>query len=436
MRPSTERGLERDRSRRDHLVIPAKDILERTVLLARDQVPPSVPDPEIVEAFTQTRVGIRLSTAVLESTGGVTALETLRVLLAGLCLPMRLEITGRDRATRLRPPFSSGHWLEALHQYRSQASAPLETGPLGDSCLVQLSLGVEHPRSLYLAADDKDSYLGRGAIGRSWAAASPWTGARTAVLAVAESYKAVLRQLTAGSPLAEGPAAELAALAACRVPLPYGANHFEVPRVTDFVSAGAINNCALLMLMRMDVAINGRIWDAESVDASNFNRYPLLDVESLGQPKVDATAGIGSRHFSLVPWRQRFDSTAADADGAIVVGADRVDARWEAARRRPELAIIGATDHFLTMDSSHRPTSLGCPGCIHPVDDGVFGDVPTVSFVAMAAGMGVAARWCGRLEVGGYTLIPSWLRMDSKVAQIVDAVPRNPRCPISGAHEG
>src|SRR5439155_14966167 len=104
-----------DRSRE---VIRPADVLQRTTLLVRDHMQGEAVDGAVAKAFGDSTVGVIVNAGMLEHRGFVVALECLRVLLAGLCVGMRLEIRGQDRGMALQPPFSSRHWLDALAEYR------------------------------------------------------------------------------------------------------------------------------------------------------------------------------------------------------------------------------------------------------------------------------------------------------------------------------
>jgi len=118
----------------------------------------------------------------------------------------------------------------------------------------------------------------------------------------------------------------------------------------------------------------------------------------------------------------------------MVVGADAVAPRHEAARRRPQLALIGSTDHYLTLTSAHGLDDGGCPACLHQRDDGVLGAVPTASFVSFAAGMEMARAFADPLAGSRYRLQQTRLRPDLELGVRSGPIPLNPHCPVPEAH--
>ena len=123
-------------------LIGAGAVLPRTILLTRDHVPIDVADITIANAFNTTTIGLVVAAQNLAAPGFVVALETLRVLLAGMCVVTRVEVRGHEVVAGLQPPFGPGPWLDELAAYRAAASAPITVGPLDDSCRCRIGLGV------------------------------------------------------------------------------------------------------------------------------------------------------------------------------------------------------------------------------------------------------------------------------------------------------
>lgn len=408
----------------------ADAVLARTLLLARDHIPSSVSEQTIVDAFRGTTVGVVVAASNLTAPGFVVALETLRVLLAGLCVAIRIEVRGRDNAVTLQAPFGSGPWLEELVAFRAGASSPLEAGRLDDTCRCRIGLGVADGVDFELAADGDAYWLRRSGVSPRWPEASIWGGAGAAVLAAAEVYKVVI-----GDVLGDGHGlAALRQSTGWHVDPAAGPDVDPTPRV-EVISGGAIANAMIFMAIRSGRRQTMRVWDDDAVEASNFNRYPLLDVVHLGVSKVEALAGLNLGPVSIEPVQARFDAESEIGAATFVVGADQIAPRHEVARRRPDVAIVGSTHHFLTLDSYHRGRLEGCPACLHPRDDGVRAEIPTVSFVSFAAGLD-AARFLARppAATSWYSLTSSWLRLDGDMASISGAVPRIAACPVPEAH--
>jgi len=406
------------------MITPAA-ILPRTTLLVQDHLLLSPADVDIPSAFANTTVGLAVDTSQLNHPGVVVALETLRVLTAGMCVGLRVEIRGRDRPVRLGPPFAKGNWLDALAEYRSDACAPLSVGKLDSGCALRIGLGVsDGDFDFELAADRATSWLRGTGAGPAWQMATIWSGAGAAVLAAAEVYKSVLAGL--GTAVRQDsdlrPVRDFRwRLADCGLA---GGN-----RRVAVVSAGAITTSAVFLLARAGIAFQLDVWDSDTLKLPNFNRYPLFDVRDLGMLKVDALANLELPALTVKPIPRAFGPSETTDNDTFVVGADQIVPRWDVARRRPSIAIIGSTEHYLTLNSIHRGGGEGCPACLHPRDDGVNADVPTVSFVSFAAGLEVALLLAQppRGE-SWYTLTRTWLRPDVELSRRTGPVPGNPHC--------
>ena len=106
------------------MITPAA-VLDRTIALTRDHVAMDVSNAVLAASFANSTVAVRIAAAQLQHRGFVTAVETLRVLLAGMCIGIRIEVVGRPVTPTLSAPFGSGDWLEELSAYRAEACAPL-----------------------------------------------------------------------------------------------------------------------------------------------------------------------------------------------------------------------------------------------------------------------------------------------------------------------
>jgi hypothetical protein len=277
-----------------------------------------------------------------------------------------------------------------------------------------------------LAADASTSWLRQKGPPPSWKEATIWTGAGAAVLAAAEIYKRVLAKL--GAAIRHD--SELEAVMDFQLRFPV---HGLTPKYLRIgvVSAGAITNCALFLLARTGIALQFDVWDDDILRLDNFNRYPLFETPQLDMFKVEALASIGLAQLTIKPIPRPFGAEEAAEADTFIVGADRIMPRWDVARRRPATAVIGSTDHYLTLTSIHRGGNDGCPACLHPHDDGVNAEVPTVSFVSFAAGLEVALLLAQPPSGNSwYALTRSWLRPDVELCRPQGRVPRNADCPV------
>ena len=407
-------------------MITSGDVLARTTLLVHDHVPANFSDASIARAFSESTVGVAVNTAMFEHPGYVVALESLRVLLAGMCVGMRVEVRGHDRPIDLKPPFGHGHWLDALTDYRKDACAPISVGSLGTDCIARVGLGVSDARlDFELAADETSSWLTSSRRPPAWRGASIWSGAAAAVLAAADVYKRILVELRPDlrDQADFAPVRDFAMTPDKQVPE-------DLPSHLAVISAGAITNAAAFLLTRYGHQIELTVWDDDVLKVDNLNRYPLFDVQHLNLPKAEALASLELPLLLVKPRLRRFDADEPMPADTALIGADRVRPRWEVARRRLPRAIVGTTDHYLTLDSIHFWGQGGCPACLHHSDDAVEALIPTVSFVSFAAGLETAMYLVGPTAgVSRYSLTTTWLRPDAELARLVGFVPRSEACP-------
>jgi hypothetical protein len=161
--------------------------------------------------------------------------------------------------------------------------------------------------------------------------------------------------------------------------------------VIDFISAGAITNACLYVLLRVPgLAGNVRVIDADSGEVSNLNRYALLRRSLLGRAKVGVLAGYSSTTLSIKPLALRLDASTKSEVGAlapsVVCGVDDIPSRWLVQKMEPRWLCVGGTSHFTTLVSEHA-VGMPCAGCLHPEDDfEAPPELPTISFASLLAG--------------------------------------------------
>jgi len=403
------------------------DILQRTTLLVRDHLQGDWVDDAVAKAFADSTVGVIVNAAMLEHRGFVVALECLRVLLAGMCVGMRLEIRGQDRRIVLQPPFSRSHWLDALAEYRTDACAPMGIGSLDSGCIICIGLGVSDDRlDFELGANECSFWLTSFRRPAAWHRSNIWSGAGSAVLAAAEVYKRILVEFSRDlrSDLDFAPVRDFRVAAG-------NSSTANLPATADVISAGAITNAVIFLLVRVGHQIAISVWDDDTLKVDNLNRYPLFDVQHLDMLKVDALASLELPLISIAPQPRRFDASEPTSASTVLVGADRIAPRWEVARRRPPVSVIGATDHYLTLDSIHLAGGGGCPACLHQHGDDVDALVPTVSFVSFAAGLETAMLLSGSAHKSSrYSITRTWLRPDAPMSRLAGVIPYNSHCPM------
>jgi len=164
----------------------------------------------------------------------------------------------------------------------------------------------------------------------------------------------------------------------------------------DIISAGAISQAALYVLMRLpNVQMSGRIFDDDLTGPSNLNRNMLTLVSDVGLEKVTVVARNCGPNLRIQGIPERFVGKASQLEGLasrILVGVDDIPSRWRVQRCAPLWLAVSATSHFSVSSSGHR-LDQPCCGCLHPIDEpGEINSIPTVSFVSLWAGFAMAVR--------------------------------------------
>ena len=168
------------------------------------------------------------------------------------------------------------------------------------------------------------------------------------------------------------------------------------PLTIDIVSAGAITNAALMTLARVpEIVVRARAFDDDIVGLSNLNRYPLFNADDLGATKQAALSKALPPMLEIAPVRARLTGESALTYGPladfVLVGADDIPARWVAQQHSPRWLCVTGTTHFEVVISEHVSDGP-CAGCIHSRDDPGDGEIPTVAFVSLLAGVLQAHR--------------------------------------------
>ena len=419
--------------------------LERTVLLARDFVPPEIDDARVVAALRQPTVAI-----VADETNAVTQLgQTIVVTLAQIA-------NASGAAVRL-----------AFPEIRLAGPQPPVVGPTLRAGLLDLlqdampgartSIGSPRDDDLVFVVGDTIAAHHRGEAWRVWA--RPWAGGiaplsatvprchgswttgagLAAPIAGAEVVKHVLRRLTPGDNAVVGE--QLARVAEASIVL---SESDDVPDAldlgaVDFISGGAITGAALHSLLRhQPVCAIARVIEPGRLALNNANRYVLMRLSQIPMLKVGALSRwqTASVPITGVPERMESATLAQLRPFAprVMVGVDDIPSRWVIQREWPLWLAVGGTVHFTAVVSDHRP-GPGCAGCLHPRDDGVNADIPTVAFVSYLAGALLTGRLL--LDALGHPTPPARraielasMRLDLPAATWTHPVLPLPSCPV------
>jgi hypothetical protein len=423
----------------------ATEQLNRTVLLCRDYVSDAVSDASICQAFQSVRVLCVADATNLSSHGGQSCLTTVVALLNRMGMQVTLRIP-EISMVRKQPPFRGTHLRDSLlassNNLISGATVRPDRSECGPDLLFALGDSAIEEGSCPTWRLNGSEW--QGAITRAAARAPKWTvewpiGAMTsAVLAAGEAFKYVMRRLPIRSEddlvfFESSPDSswDFSSIAIPARKLDFGD--------VDIVSAGAISQAALYVLLRLpQLRMTGRIFDDDTTSSTNFNRNMLTLVGDADSEKAQLVADRCAPEFQLTPKCQRF---LADSPGArqiapyVLVGVDDIPSRWQVQRCASGLLVVSGTTHFSISSSCHGPREPCC-GCLHPVDDlGGPTAIPTVSFISFWAGLTMAVRLIRRALGAGYGLNRQhlWmtpLRMDQPHAAIWSPVAIRKKCPV------
>lgn len=204
----------------------------------------------------------------------------------------------------------------------------------------------------------------------------------------------------------------------------------------DVVSGGAITQACLYALLRMGVRGNLRVFEPETLDGSNLNRYALSRRSDVPAAKTEviATLSTDALRISGVPLRVD-PNTIAVLDSplrpSVLVGVDHIPSRWAVQRAAPGSWLsVGSTSHDFVLVSAHPP-GQPCAGCTHPrEDDTADGDIPTIGFVSLWAGLLQALDLTSR-RAAASTAVMAWpLGLDGARGLTRYDQARAPSCPI------
>jgi hypothetical protein len=418
--------------------------LNRTILLCRDYVSDELSDASICQRLQSVRVLCVADEANLSSHSGQSCLATVVSLLSRMGMQVTLAIP-EISIIRRQPPFRGTLFRDSLlassDELVSGATVRQASSIHKFDFVLVLGDSANEKRSCRTWRLSGSEW--HGAITQGTAPASRWTaewpiGAMTsAVLAVSEAFKYVMRGLPLRSKedlMFFEPSQES--------DWNFGASSIPAEALdleVDIVSAGAISQAALYVLLRLPgLRIAGRIFDDDTTAQTNFNRNMLTVVSDTASQKVQLVAGRCSPEFHLTPKYQRFVADAPEARQMapyVLVGVDDIPSRWQVQRCTQGILIISGTSHFSISSSCHGPGEPCC-GCQHPVDDlDRPTAIPTVSFISFWAGLAMAVRLFRRALGANYSpdrqhLWMTPLRMDQPHAALWSPVPRRKDCPV------
>jgi len=381
----------------------ARRALSRTIQLIADDVFHASPgdDPElegaIFEGLRQTTIRIASDHANLSSLSGQTAVVTLALLVAQMGVNVVLDVPDVELVAP-QPPLGEGGLRTSLVELGADLVPGVDLGSSPGEVDLTFLVGSTPgygPTSLRLTGTDWTCRLALDARGTTWTAGWPLGAFAGAGAAAAEAFRAGLLRISSliGRPLPIVPGLQdLSREVLVDLSVP------SMPSVgvqlgdLDVVSGGAITTSALFCLSRLPgLTANVRVFEDDTLDISNLNRYPLGRFGDIGRSKIAVLQRASRDGLTISGVQELFDSQTSARHGPlagrILVGVDDIPSRWIVQRQTPGWLCVGATSHLWHVVVTTHAFGDACAGCAHPRDEALPGDIPTISFVSFWAGL-------------------------------------------------
>lgn len=158
----------------------------------------------------------------------------------------------------------------------------------------------------------------------------------------------------------------------------------------DVISGGAVTNGFVYALLWLQVRCERlEIADDDDVDWHNLNRCTQFRASHVTATKVAALEQSTTEWLRIFGRQERFRRPEAGraprlADD-VVVGVDRIEARWWVQEARPRNLYVAATSNREAVVTTHHANGA-CAGCAHPHAAPPPEEIPTISFVSFWAG--------------------------------------------------
>lgn len=384
--------------------------LARTALLVQRDFFPELTQHQIADGLSAITVRIVSDTGNAQSAAAQTAIVATAIVLAqsgaGVVLDLPdIPLVGPQPpllpgATNLSDALTSHLQRLPAHQVaRPMLSAPDVVVVIGDTPLAPQIGDV----TVFRTTGDgwSTSVVANPEPLRRWSGAQPFGGVLAASGIGSEAFRIAMRKLAERHGIRPLPEHRLTTSSSIHLGVPPIYSLPEARRRVDFVSGGAITNAAIFTLQRVaGLPVDARVFDDDTVQVSNLNRYPLFTLEHVGDDKVEVLADASPAGWSIeaVPMRL-VDSTIQRAKPLapqVLVGVDDIPSRWLIQRHTTDWLCVAGTGHFEVVVSEHTP-GIPCAGCMHPKDEPGNDPIPTVAFVSLLAGALQAHRLVARV---------------------------------------
>jgi hypothetical protein len=397
-------GIRRSRRTVGIGTLSTQEVLDRTLLLMRDDLLDAISDAQLVDALTGVRIVFVGDTSNLDTPEGQYALVAAVMLCARSGARCRLEIANVP-LRGVSAPLRGERLGEALMDFGSDLipGLPFEEGVCAREADIAVVIGDSPWRGRARQVLRLGGDAWRGGIGpeeeRWHSTGSPFGALIAAGLAAGEPFKVAMRRLGA---FARSPVRFAKYFAAVQATQMAMAPDGTPPPASDlgefdFISGGAVTQAALYALARIPHVIgSARVVEPKTTDPPDLNRYAFLRQSRIGMSKVDDLSSLdlaGLRIRGVVlPYNDENAERISPLAPAVLVGVDDISARRSIQMARPRWLGIGATSHYGAMASFHT-TGLACAACLHHADDGGVQYAPTVAWVSFWAGLWLASMF-------------------------------------------
>lgn len=370
--------------------------LARTALLIEmDIFGPGANHGLIVDGLRATTARITADRANLDSPAGQTALVTLYAQLAMMGLQIDLDVPAVGLIAD-QPPLRGSDLLASLLGYSNDllpggsarpSATPDVTFILGDT------LGPAD--AVRVSGEEWTAIVSTLRSGPRWQGTGPAGAMAAASAAAVEGLRAAVPRIAEhlGCPVPKD--RRWRTEPGRHVDLDLSRYQIDGPVVlgkVDMISGGAITNAALYTMLRIpELTATVRIIEPDMLDLGNLNRYALGPRSMVGHPKIRVLESFGTPAVRITGSGERFDDAAAPTLAPmaprVLVGVDHIPSRWAAQRAAASGWIcVAASSHDFVLVSAH-PVGSACASCVHPRDDDIAGEIPTISFVSFWAGL-------------------------------------------------
>jgi ThiF family len=376
------------------------EALSRTALLIDLDVFDGIADRRlIVDGLRATTARIIVNRDNVACAAGQTALVTLYAQLAMTGLQIDLDAPTVALAAP-QPPLRGADLVSSLLDYAADLLPGGSSRPSAVPDVVFLLGNTPGPDgSVRVSGGPWTAFAGPRSPVQAWRGDNPVGAVAAAAAAAAEGVRAAIPNIAERLGRQAPREQRWQQLPNRQVSLDlerYRVDHPVAPGEVDLVSGGAITNAALYTLLRVPrLSASMRVIEHDRLTLSNLNRYALARRSMLTVWKAQALASFATDRLQIIGYRAALDDDTAEAlhplAPRLLVGVDHIPSRW-AAQRHAALSwvCVGSTSHDYVLVSAHPP-GTACAGCVHPRDDPDFtGDIPTISFVSLWAGLAQA----------------------------------------------